>query len=119
MKKFGPNPEKYTVGCLECGQYWQPAVGSRLWWKAHKLAETGRLDALHITGEECGCCKKTVNPNAPFRVFGFSDMGEEFDVPYNSIVKAAQAFIASSRAGCVVFISGLSITAERKLEALA
>ena len=106
----------YNVVCSECGQIFQPRTRSPLWWKAKQATDSGRLDAISISGEECGCIRKQYLPNAPFRVFGYNDMCEDFDVPCATFVEAVNLYRRLNKEGCVVFINGVSDIVEDKLK---
>jgi hypothetical protein len=93
---------RYNVVCYECGQVWSPTVKSPLWWKAKQRSEQGYLDALHVSGEECGCKQPVAQPDAPFRVVGYDDMCRDFDIPYYSLVKAARKYLKLARDGMYV-----------------
>jgi hypothetical protein len=117
MGKAGVEPEvRYNVHCVDCGQVFQPLAKSPLWWQAKQRAEKGYLDALHISGEKCGCEKTRVKPNALFRVFGYNDMCEDFDIPCRTFVEAVRKFISINKEGMnTVFIDGVSNTVQQKL----
>lgn len=106
----------YNVECMNCGSVWQPQVRTPLWWLAHQRASKGYLDAAGATGEECGCVKRVREPNAPFRVFGYDDMGSEYDKPFKTFVSAVKAFMEANRYGDVVFIKGVSNAVQEKLK---
>lgn len=106
---------RYNVVCNSCGQIFQPAVKRPLWWKAKKRADSGYLDALHISGEECGCVKKPEQPDAPFRVFGFDWDGQKYDIPCETFVEAVRTFRVFNRCGDA-FIKGVSSAVEEKLK---
>lgn len=101
---------RYNVACLECDNVFTPIVGSPLWWRAKQRADKGLLDALYVDGEECGCRTEevVVNPNAPFRVFGYDMLCENFDVPFDSMMEAIRMFIRLNQGPDVVFITGVS-----------
>ena len=52
--------ELFNVVCMDCGQIFTPLVRTPLWWKAKQRADQGFLDAMHVSGEECGCVSETV-----------------------------------------------------------
>lgn len=106
---------RYNVHCVDCGSVWQPLFKSPLWWQAHQRAEKGYLDALHVSGEKCGCKKPVREPNAPFRVFGYDFECRDYDVPFHSFVAAAKAFISANRSGDTVFIHGVSDKVQQEL----
>jgi hypothetical protein len=106
----------YNVECMACGSVFTPTVQSTLWWKAKKRAER-YLDALHVTGEECGCVKKRRDPDAPFRVFGYDGFCQDFDIPFGTFTAAVKKFAELTRSGeFVVFIDGISEAVRRKIE---
>src|SRR5581483_1293270 len=104
----------YNVHCIACNTVWQPGVRSSLWWQAKRRSEKGKTDALHVSGEECGCVKKRHDPNAPFRVFGFNDMCEDFDIPFYSFTAAVRKYRELKR-WSDVFIEGVSPKVEAVL----
>ena len=106
----------YNVVCSDCSQIFQPRPRSPLWWKAKQAADSGRLDAICISGEECGCVKKEYLPDAPFRVFGYTDMCEDFNVPCTTFVEAVKLYRRLDKEGCIVFITGVSDVVEDKLK---
>lgn len=106
---------RYNVECMDCGQVFTPTVRSALWWRAKKRDEQGYLDALRITGKDCGCVEQPARPDAPFRVFGYDDMCVDFDIPCDTFAIAVQKYRRLDRAGCVVFITGVSDAVEDKL----
>lgn len=93
---------RYQVVCIGCGQVWSPAVRSPLWWKAKKRAEQGYLDALCVSPQECGCKPEVREPDARYRVVGYTDMCDDFDLPFHSLVKAAQKYLELARDGMYV-----------------
>lgn len=108
---------RYCVVCTNCGAVFTPAMRSPLWWMAKQAADKGRLDAIGISGERCGCIRKPEKPEAPFRVFGYDDMCENFDVPCDTFLKAVRLYRKLSRAGgYVMFISGVSEAVRRKMD---
>ena len=98
----------YNVVCRTCNHVFSPARKSSLWWRAAKCAEGGRLNAMMISGEECGCVSTPVEPNAPFRLFGYDDLCRPFDIPLARFIDAVRGFKKLERTGCTVFISGIS-----------
>jgi hypothetical protein len=109
--------EKYNVYCMKCGCVFTPAVKSPLWWRAKQRADKGYLDALPISGEDCGCVERPSCPEAPFRVFGYDDSCVEFDVPRNTFVGAVRLYRRLRRAGGnVVFIDGVSNAVRQKID---
>lgn len=111
-------PEKsctYNVECIACGGVSVALPGKPLWWKAKKHAEKF-LDALRVSGETCGCVKPARNPGALFRVLGFNELCEDFDVPCETFTGAVQKFLSISREGMnTVFIKGVSSRVEDRL----
>lgn len=105
----------YDVWCERCGNVWTPRVHSALWWKAHQRAQKGFLDAHCAKPNECGCVEKRVQPNAPFRVFGYDGFGIEFDAPCHTFVEAMRVFIANRSSG-VVFIKGVGENVRHRLD---
>ena len=52
----------------------------------------------------------------PFRVFGYDDMCQDFDLEFDNFVGAVRKFIELNRNGMyVVFISGVCPAVEKKL----
>lgn len=106
----------YVAHCIRCGAIFTPPPGSSLWWQAKQRAEKGCLDALSISGEECGCIKKPLRPDAPFRVFGYDDICTDFDIPCDTFVQAVKIFMELNKSGAnIVYISGVSQVVEEKL----
>jgi len=105
----------YNVVCENCGCIWQPQFHSALWWKAHKRAQEGFLDAYRATGIECGCEQARHRLDAPLRVFGYTMDCQDFDVPFNSFTAAVQFFIKNRRT-CEVFIEGVSESVKDRLQ---
>jgi len=109
--------ERYVVVCRHCGQVWSPTPKSPLWWMAKQAAEKGRLDAIVVSGERCGCIRKPEKPEAPFRVFGYDDQCMEFDVPCDTFVKAAKLYLHLTREGMnIVFVDGVSEVARKEMD---
>jgi hypothetical protein len=111
-KPFGD----YNVLCVDCDAVYQPRVGTPRWWEAKRRAESGKLDALPIDGKTHGCIRKEIRSDAPFRVFGYDDLGGEYDAPFYSFVKAVKAFREADQYGDMVFISGVSDAVVQKLK---
>lgn len=107
--------ENYNVECMNCEQVFPVSEGS-LWWRAKKAADHGRLDAIGISGVECGCKQTVREPEAPYRLFGYTDMGREYDIPFHTFVAVAKAFRERWSFGEDVFISGVSRAVEDKLK---
>jgi hypothetical protein len=110
--------ERYDVVCMSCDQVFQPLPRSPLWWQAKKSADGGRLDAITVTGEECGCEPKTVEPDAPYRVFGFNEFYEDFDRPFKIFTEAVSFYrrLVKENPLSTIFISGVSKRVSNKLE---
>lgn len=100
--------ETYNVICMDCDCIFNPEVNSRFWWMAKKHAESGKLDALRITGKQCGCAKKVTKPDAPYRVIGYDFDCHDYDIPFYNFTGAVQKYRELNRRGDVVFISGVS-----------
>jgi hypothetical protein len=111
---------RYNVFCQRCDSVWQPELKSPLWWQAKRLADTGRLDALCVSPEKCGCVQRSSqrNPKAPFRVFGYNCFCEDFDIPCNSFIEAVKKFRDLAEIGRLntVFIDGISQRVQDRLE---
>ena len=120
MADLKETEEEFYVACIRCQHVWAPSARSPLWWRAKKHAGRGYLDALHVTGEECGCVnvEEKREPDAPYRVLGFDDMGVEFDIPFTSFADAVKAFRNALRGHCTVFIQGVSPAVEARLTSL-
>ncbi len=111
----------YNATCWSCGRVWMPGARTPLWWKAHKHAQEGYIDAVCVSPKECGCVEEQLHPDAPYRVIGYSDMGDKLDIPYLSLVPAAKKYLELEREGCgvVIFVDtrwhgrGLSSLTER------
>jgi len=113
------NKDVFNVECIACGSVFNPPAQSPLWWRAKKRGEEGFLDALHVTGEECGCEPQSVKPEASFRVFGYDALCEDFDMPFKTFVGAAREFLRLNRdGGYVVFIDGVSDSVRQRLALL-
>ncbi len=106
---------RYNVYCEKCNQIWQPVVHSTLWWKAYKRSEEGFLDAYCATHIEHGCEQEISHPEAPFRVFGFTDDCQDFDIPLYSFSEAIKAF-KRHRDSCTIFIEGVSQRVQNYLQ---
>lgn len=90
---------RYQVCCLYCGNVWLPQVRSSLWWQAKARSEQGYLDALPVQPTVCGCQKEIIEPDAPYRVFGYTDTCDNFDYPFASLVEAAKKYLEIAREG--------------------
>lgn len=110
------NNVRYNVTCNHCGRVWQPGVKSPLWWKAKKRADKGYLDALGVSHQECGCKPDIVDPDVPYRVVGYNDMCEDFDVPFTSLPKAAKLYLrlAGDLSNTVFFVDTRAEAAGRR-----
>ena len=104
----------YNVECRSCGQIFNVNAGP-LWWKAKKAADAGRLDAITVSGVECGCKRPVLNPDASYRVFGFSDEGREYNTPCSTFTEAVNAFRDAFKSGETVFIKGVSRAVKERL----
>lgn len=107
--------DKYNLECTSCGGVSTVTTGP-LWWRAKKAEIDGRLDATGITGVECGCQKPVRNPEAPYRVFGFTDQGRQYDTPFYTFVEAVKAFRDRWNFGETVYIKGVSPAVEDRLK---
>ena len=107
MKEKVAYETDYNVVCMACGQVFSPTPKSPLWWQAKVRAEQ-YLDALPVTGEECGCIPRQHCPEAPFRVFGYDAMCVDFDFPCETFARAVRIFRQRKNEGDVVFITGVS-----------
>jgi hypothetical protein len=107
----------YNVVCMSCGQVFTPGAKTPLWWLAKQHADAGHLDVPHIPGERCGCVERRYRPNAPFRVFGYNDLCEDLDIPFDTFMAAVKKYRELRNKGMyVVFISGVSEAVRVKLE---
>lgn len=94
------NAIRYNVVCGNCGMVFVAREGSSAWNKADEKAKLGYLDAAVVPGEECGCIEPIQDPNAPYRVSGWDDMGCEFDAPFHSLLAATRFLILCERTLC-------------------
>jgi hypothetical protein len=107
---------RYNVVCKSCNNVLTPKYRSPLWWKAKQRADKGFLDAHYCTGIECGCEQERYKPNAPFRVFGYTDDCQNFDIPFDIWMLAVKKFKSMhDSGGYVVFINGISDTVRQKI----
>ena len=121
VKTMNETEALYNVACFDCGDVFQPRIKSPLWWRCKQREDKGFLDAVHVYGEECGCRPKEVvrNPNAPFRVFGYDMLGENFDMSFNRMTDAMKAFIKLKQGPDIVFITGVSKVVQDRLFCIA
>ncbi len=107
-KSASPLPV-YNVVCRNCNHAFKPTPRSPLWWQADRDAKDhpDRLDAMTISGEKCGCIKKPRDPDAPYRVVGFTDLLEDFDIPFHNFISAVRCFRRANCGGATVFITGV------------
>jgi hypothetical protein len=108
---------EYNVQCVNCGSVWTAVPKSAQWWRGKQKADVGKLDAVRVTGEECGCIKKPQDPDAPFRIFGFgTEYGEEIDVPFHCFTSAVRAYRSAKKSGLLdIWITGVSKPVEQRL----
>ena len=106
---------EYNVFCRSCDLVWQPGFKTPLWWRAKQYADSGKLDAISVSGEECGCIEKRIESDAPFRVFGYDGMCCDFDIPLPTFVSAVKRYIAHAKAGDILFITGVSPRVQERL----
>ena len=109
---------KYSVYCFDCDSVLTPLERSPLWWIAKKQAESGRLDAVQISGERCGCKKEKPTTDKHFSIFGYTPDCQDFCYGYDTFVDVVQAYREIYNSGSVVFIKGISMKTERHLEFL-
>lgn len=107
--------DDFNVSCLNCGQVWSPQNGSPLWWAAKQYAAKGYLDALHVSGEKCGCIKMPAQPDAPFRVFGYDFDLKDFEFTPVTFTEAVRLFRELNDGLCDVSIEGVSAQVEQRL----
>lgn len=112
--------EEYNVACVECGCVFSPSPKSPLWWRArqHYAKYPNLLSAMMIGGKQCGCVesKQIEKPDAPYRVSGYNDLCEDFNIPFFSFTAAVAQYKEMYRGPYVVFISGISESVWRKIE---
>ncbi len=98
------NHREYWVECTDCGNVYSPVIKSPAWWKAKQKG-----GGAYVGSKECGCRreKTVVRPEAPYRVFGYDLLSEEFDIPFDRMIDAMKAFIRINRGPDIVFISGI------------
>jgi len=77
-------------------------------------ADQGFLDAHCCSSEECGCGQPRVSPNAPFRVLGYNDLCEDFDIPCFTFGDAVRTFMVHKND--IVCIVGVSEAVKIRLE---
>ena len=108
----------YNVHCWDCDRVFQPPVKSPFWWQSKQREAKGFIDALHISGVECGCVRERVQrePGAPYRVFGYDDRCEDFDIPFYAFVPAVKKFRELNDGMTVVFINGVTEKMKRHLD---
>jgi hypothetical protein len=111
------NTMHYNAECISCGCV-QSVYGGSLWWKAKKNAERGYLDAIGISGVECGCERPLTEPNAPYRVFGWTDDGHTFNRPHFTFVGAVRDYIDNNSYGAMANIIGVSQAVKERLRSL-
>jgi hypothetical protein len=64
-----------------------------------------------------GSSKMNTHEHAPYRVFGYNDMCEDFDYPCKSFVEAVTIYRMLDKQGMnIVFISGVSLPVMERLE---
>lgn len=110
--------ESYNVVCMNCDQSFAPQIRSRLWWRAKKRSELGMLDALPISGGECGCVNIPPEQNAPYRIRGYDHFGRDFDIPFYRFIDAVLKFIGMNQDGYVVFLKGVSPAVISRIETM-
>ncbi len=115
-KSASPNPV-YNVVCRNCYHLFTPIPRSQLWRRAAKYAEGNRLDAMTISGQECGCVEKIREPDAPFRVLGYTDDLQNYDIPFRTFTGAVRGFRRKYKNGDTVFIKGVSEEVQWRLVA--
>jgi hypothetical protein len=111
----GTEPVRFNVACGSCGDVFTPTLKSALWWKAKKRADMGYLDALRISGVECGCVTPLAHPNASFRVLGYDDLLRGYNIPFDKFTDAVREFRKARRDGEIVYITGVSEAVKSKL----
>ena len=98
----------FNVICGNCRQVFSPVEKSPAWWKAKKAADKGRLDAITVSAKDCGCEQIIVEPDAPFRVIGYDDLCQNYNIPCNTFVLAVQTYLSRIRHGEIAFLLGIS-----------
>ncbi len=102
------------VVCRSCGSIWSPAFESPLWWAAKQRADKGFLDAYNCSGEQCGCIEKPAKSDAPYRVFGYTGLCEDFDIPCKTFADAVRTYRKFETD--MVSITGVSVAVKNKLQ---
>lgn len=90
---------KFNVHCPFCGTVWEPQPQTPDWYRAKARWEKGYLDAAAIN---CGCTQTELEPEAPYRVVGYDDMGEGFNHAFFKLVPALKSFLELARSGMYV-----------------
>lgn len=107
---------EYNVCCISCGAVFQPPFHSPLWWKAHKHAteHPDIISAMGVSGEECGCVRRILSPDAPYRLLDHDFDGWPIDVPLWRFTDAIKAFRTRQRCGFPILV-GVSRKVEARL----
>ena len=108
----------YNVYCHSCERVFQPSPRSPLWWRAKKAADLGRMDAIGVSGEECGCIRTIEKPDAPYRVVGYSDDYREYNIPCFTLVEAFNLFRKYRPWDIVAFVDNTRPKGQSKLAAM-
>lgn len=100
--------KQHWVECIDCGNVYSPAPKSSAWWQAVQNAKEGRN--TYVGAKECGCSqvKPVRQPDAPYRVFGYDMLCEDFDIPFERFTDAVATFRRLNSGPDVVFIKGVS-----------
>jgi hypothetical protein len=108
--------KEYWVECVDCGSVYRPGPQSPAWWRARQAEEVGR--GAYVDSKMCGCSqeKKAISPNAPYRVFGYDMLCEDFDYPFFRFTEACKTFKKLNVGPDVVFITGISNTVLERLK---
>lgn len=106
---------KHWVECVDCGNVYSPTPKTSAWWQAEQNSREGKNTC--VGAKECGCQqeKPVREPNAPYRVFGYDMLCEDYDIPFHSFTEAVRAFRRLNSGPDVVFIKGVSRVVEDRL----
>jgi hypothetical protein len=84
--------ERYQVWCESCGSVYTPPIHSATWWKAKQRADEGFLDALCVSGTECGCVeKRPVISEENFGIIGYTMDCFDFTIKCKTFVDLCKA----------------------------
>lgn len=84
--------ERYQVWCESCGDVYTPQIKSPTWWKAKQRADKDFLDALCVSGTECGCVQKNpVISKESFGIIGYTMDCIDFTIKCKTFVDLCKA----------------------------